>query len=67
VNPAMQEAQVGGFQCKTSPRQKHETLSEKITKAKKGMGVGGKCEAPSSSPNTAKKCVCGGISGGETV
>jgi hypothetical protein len=42
---------VGGW-----PREKHKTRSEKIIRAKKGLGTWhSKCEALSSNPSTAKK------------
>jgi hypothetical protein len=38
-NPSRGELQVGGSQSKAGPKQKLETLSEKITKAKRAAGV----------------------------
>jgi hypothetical protein len=35
IIPAMQEEKVEGSRSEAGPRQKHETLSEKETKAKK--------------------------------
>jgi hypothetical protein len=39
IIPATWEVEVGGSWSKAGPRQKHETLSEKQTKAKRAGGV----------------------------
>jgi hypothetical protein len=52
---ASQEVEVGGSQTKNSPRQKHETLSEKQTKSKRIWGMAQVVESLSSIPSITKK------------
>jgi hypothetical protein len=41
--PATQETHVGGLRSEAGPRQKHETLPQKLLKQKRTVGVWLKC------------------------